>query len=50
MRNIDDVFRGFVKSPDGGVELEIELNFSSEGLLGIDICVATPEEDLTQEN
>ena len=49
MHNVDDTFRGFVKSPDGGVELEVELSFSSEELLGIDICVATPEKDLTQE-
>ena len=46
MRNVDDVFRGFVKSPDGSVELEIELSFSAEGLLGIDIVY---HKNLTQE-
>lgn len=57
MRNIDDVFRGFIRSPDGGVILEIELLFADrDSVLSIDIYIPEnlPQDncckDLTQEN
>ncbi len=49
MGNVADVFRGFVKSPDGAVELEVEVLLTTDTKL--EVCVYIPEEEnLTQKN
>ena len=40
MQSVDDVFRGFVRAPDGSVELEVELVYNTAGELEIDVSPA----------